>query len=311
MKHFFSQAHELPLDSSPLSMDGYFHSENATGLVEQQLGPERTGVLILASGSPCMAYAMEDGEISSIPLAEFSISSDTADHIRAIKLPDVAGRLIWLALESQEKNKYSIAGEAAWETQLSQWKQEQWSGLVEINANFFQGFVFFLQGEIQKMDAIYSTPQGFVADLPRSLIEDEVLWEVTIYSYKPASQASQCTILRHGAMRWSTQILSRYREMVGQKLLQTMDRELNRQVKPWHWNILFDETSMADTHFFPYLMDAAYAYRDLFMMMGAQMSFVIGNNLTQRLLIEAFENIHADERAALQSQRLIPAAFTE
>jgi hypothetical protein len=38
---------------------------------------------------------------------------------------------------------------------------------------------------------------------------------------------------------------------------------------------------------------------------------VIGNNLTQRLLSETFEQIHSDERAALQSQRLIPAAFSE
>jgi hypothetical protein len=49
----------------------------------------------------------------------------------------------------------------------------------------------------------------------------------------------------------------------------------------------------------------------LFMAMGAQMNFVIGNNLTQRLLSETFEQVTLDERIALQSKRLIPAAFSE
>jgi hypothetical protein len=58
-------------------------------------------------------------------------------------------------------------------------------------------------------------------------------------------------------------------------------------------------------------MDAAHAYRSLFMTMGAQMNFVIGNTLTQKLLTETFQQVHPDERAVLQSQRLVPAAFSE
>lgn len=97
--------------------------------------------------------------------------------------------------------------------------------------------------------------------------------------------------------------------MVGQKLLQMLDRELNRQIRPW--NITLVEKDLLDLHFFLYLMDAAHAYRSLFMAMGAQMDFVIGNTLTQRLLDETFEQVYPDERAVLQSQRLIPAAFSE
>ncbi len=309
MKHFFSQASELPVDSSSLNMDGYFRSENVTGLVEQQLGPERTAVLIVAGGSPCVAYVLENGENKSIPLAEFIISNSETSHARAIKLPDIAGRLTWLALESQKDKQYSINGDKEWETQLGQWKQDRWSGLIEFSAKTMYGYAVCWRGEIQKTDTIFSTSQGFVSDLPH--VDGESQWEVTTYSYKPSSQAYQCAILRHAAMHWSFQLLGRYQEMVGQKLLQTMDRELNRQVKPWRWNIMFDESNMSDAHFFPHLMDAAYAYRDLFMTMGAQMSFVIGNNLTQRLLNESFEQIHPDERAILQSQRLIPAAFSE
>lgn len=309
MKHFFGQTEELTLSDSLLTMDGYFRSENATGLVEQQFGPERTALLLIAGGSPCMAYRLEGTDSKSIPLTEFSISNREASHSHAIKLPDVAARLTWLRLESQVGRMVSIVGDKAWKAQLDQWKQDQWTGLAEVSTSMMHGFMFIWQGEIQKSDIAFSTPQGFIIDIP--VIENDTVWEVTPCIDKLTSQAYQSAILRHGAMHWSRHLLDRYQLMVGQKLLQTLDRELNRQVKPWKWNILFDENNMVDAHFFPYLMDAAYAYRDLFMTMGAQMSFVIGNNLTQRLLSESFEQLHPDERAILQSQRLIPAAFSE
>lgn len=183
--------------------------------------------------------------------------------------------------------------------------------MIEVAAKSIHGFALFWQGELQKTDIIFSTLQGFITDFPRIENADDSLWEVTTYTHRLSTQAYQCAILRHGAMRWSHQILGRYQEMVGQKLLQMMDRELNREIQPRRWNILLDGDSLLDRHFFPYLMDTAHAYRALFMSMGAQMDFVIGNNLTKRLLSETFGQSRADERAILQSQHLIPAAFSE
>lgn len=311
MKYFFPQADELSIDNSPINAESYFLDANATGLIEQQFSADRSAVRIYASGKPCKAYMLENGENRFIPLTEFSSLNNETSQLRAIKFPDVAGRLTWLALESQPDRKYSIVGGRAWEIQLSQWKKDGWSGLIEVSAKTIYGFAFFAQGEIQKTDIIFSTVHGFVTNFPHKESVDDSLWEITTYSHKPSTQAYQCANLRRGATRWSHQLLSRYREMVGQKLLQTMDRELNRQIQPWRWNIFLDENDMLDMHFFPYLMDAAHAYRSLFMAMGAQMDFVIGNNLTQRLLSETFGQIGPDERAILTSQRLIPAAFSE
>jgi hypothetical protein len=112
-------------------------------------------------------------------------------------------------------------------------------------------------------------------------------------------------------MHWMRRVLGRYQEMVGHKLLQTLDRELNRQIQPWNWNITLDETNMLDAHFFAYLSDAEHAYRALFMSMGAQMSVVLGSNLTQRILSETVDLILADERAFFLSLRLIPSGFSD
>jgi hypothetical protein len=309
MKYFFRQIEDIPLDNSPVNAEVYFRGASVTGLIEKQFDADRAAVLLFIGGEPRTAYLLEQGQGKSISLAEFSSLQD--EHIRAINLPDVAGRLMMLALESQVENKFAVTGDEAWGKQVAQWKQDQWNGLVEIKSQNLHGFALFWQGEPQKSDLIFSTPQGFINSFPKLNDADDSVWDVIAYSHSASAQAYQYTVLRQGAMHWSHNILNRYQEMVGQKLLQMMDRELNRQIQPWRWNITLDEKDMLDLHFFPYLMDAAHAYRALFMAMGAQMNFVIGNNLTQRLLSETFDQIRPDERAVLQSQRLIPAAFSE
>jgi hypothetical protein len=311
MKYFFRQIEDIPLDNSPVSAEVYFRGASATGLIEKQLNADRAAVLLFISGEPGMAYLLQEGQSSSISLAEFLSLNDGVSRTRAIKLPDVAGRLVLLALESQAKNKFAITDDETWEKQVNLWKQDHWNGLVEITSTNMQGFALFWQGEPQKSDLIFSTPQGFASGLPTLKNGNDSVWEITTYSYAVSAQAYQCTVLRQGATNWCHKILDRYQQMVGQKLLQMMDRELNRQIQPWRWNIVLDENDMLDKHFFQYLMDEAHAYRALFMAMGAQMNFVIGNNLTQRLLSETFEQVSQDERVALQSQRLIPAAFSE
>lgn len=311
MKSYFRQIEDVQLDNPPVSAEIYFRGANATGLIEKQVNGGRTAVLLFIGGEPGMAYMLEKDQNRSISLAEFFSLQDNTGHTHAIMLPDVAGRLVLLALESQIKDKFVITTDEAWTNQLYQWKQNKWNGLVEILSKNVHGFTLFWQGEPQKSDLIFSMPQGFVSSFPVLSNANDSEWEIFTYSHPVSAQAYKYTILRLGAANWCRNILSRYREMVGQKLLHMMDRELNRQIQPWHWNISLEENDMLDMHFFPYLTDAAHAYRSLFMAMGAQMNFVIGNNLTQKLLSETFEEVTSDERVALQSQRLIPAAFSE
>jgi len=311
MKHFFSQVEDLPVNNSLLNAENYFSDQKVSGLVEKQINADRTAILIVGGGLPCSAYALDNDICKSISLAEFSSLNAGISHLRAIKLPDAAGRMAWLALESHVKNKYLIGSDESWQRQLDQWKQERWYGLIEITSRTLHGFALFWKGEIQKPEVIFSTPQGFVTEFPLMKNVTGSSWEITTYTHTPSAQAYQCAILRQGAVEWTRQILGRYRNLVGQKLLQLMERELNRQILPWQWNISLDESMMVDTHFFPSLSEATHAYRALFMAMGAQMNFVIGSMLTQKLLDETFEQIHPDERAVLRAERLIPAAFSE
>lgn len=312
MRQFFSQIEDFPIDDSASNAEVYFRGTNSAGLLEKQLQDGLVSILLFAGGSPGAAYTLENGQRRSITLSEFStIPQDAVKHIRGIKIPDVAGRLALLAFESIPKHTLTIKDESAWREKVDQWKSEQWNALIEIKSETLHGFALFWHGEFQGTDTIFSTSQGFTTNFPDIACTANSPWSVFAYSLPASAQVYQSAVLRHGAMHWMRRALGRYQEMVGHKLLLTLDRELNRQIQPWNWNITLDETTILDAHFFAYLSDAENAYRALFMSMGTQMSVVLGSNLTQRILSETFEQIHPEERAVLQSLRLIPAAFSE
>jgi len=308
MTDYFPLVERIVFENSALDAEMYFRGGSVTGLSEKRLKDGSRAVSFFINGEPGAAYLLGETGGKPISQAEFSALGDF--HPRAIKLPDVAGRLLLLAFESQAEEKFSVAGDDVWGELTARWKKESKSGLIEARLGQIHGFSLFWQGERQKSDMIFSTPQGFIGDFPPS-VSANAPWDIVVYACRPQTQAYQYTVLRQGVIRWSRDLLARYQEMVGQKLLQLLNRELARQAQPWRWNIAFEGVEMFDLHFFPYLTDAAHAYRALFMTMGSQMSFVIGGALTHRLLSETFERIFPEERAALQSQRLIPAAFSE
>ncbi len=312
MKKIFSQIDDLPIDSSAVSAELFLRGIHSTGLIEKQFLAGQSAVLLFASGMPTVAYLLENDQRKSMSLVEFSaVPQDALSSVRVIKIPDVAGRLAMLAFESMVQHTLTVTDESIWGRQVDQWRSEQWNGLIEIKSETMHGFALFWHGEIQRSDTIFSTSQGFAADFPDVSSAHESPWNIFLYSLPASEQVYQSTVLRYGAMDWIHKILGRYQEMVGRKLLLTLDRELNRQIQPWNWNIALEETDILDAHFFTYPSDAEHAYRALLMSMGAQMNIVLGSNLTQRLLSETFEQVHPEERVILQSLRLIPAAFSE
>jgi len=312
MKYLFPQVGNLPVDNLAKNAEAYLRDAKITGLIEKQLQSGQSAVWLFAGGVPSMAYMLENGLSRSILQTEFSsVPEDSIRSVRAIKLPDVAGRLATLALESKLQNNTKVTDVAAWKEQVGKWGREQWSGLVEIKSEAIYGLALFWKGELKESDSFFSTPLGPITVFPVFENLNDFPWDVLAYNLPSSEQTYQYAALRHGAMNWMNRILNRYQELVGRKLLQTMDRELNLQVKPWLWKIVFEEVKVVDSHFFVHLQDAEQAYRALLMSMGSQMNIVIGNILTQRILNETFEQTYPDERAILQSLRLVPAAFSE
>lgn len=292
------------------SMQAKMREGRATGLVEVKVGATRQIVLAYANGIQAGVYLLENGQSKPFSLAELSTLWGGAPFsVCSVSLPDRAGRAIWLILESRKQEQVEVRSEEAWIEQLKLWEQEKLNGAVEIASKNSQGFAVIQQGHLIANETVFFNGQGFENNLPPG-IGAYGNWQITTYTAGAQSNAWKCLNLRGSAVHWAEGTLKRYQSIAGQRFMQVTSKEIGMLLQPWEWKISLSGDRVSDEHFFASTEAAAHAYRALFMGMGTQMSFVIGGALTLRILTEIFEELEREKRAALETHRLIPAAFS-
>lgn len=295
MWRFFATAIHFPESASLNEIEARFRTQKLNGVIEKISDTGGHTVQLIGSGVNLKSYDLT----VSVPLP-------SPAQFHAVPLEDEAARLVWLALESRSVKKNPIPDQKQWNEFISELRAMHWNGLVEFRRHDSQGFLLFRDGELQPSEIIIQGLSGFSTVDAAGYIP----FEVTLLETDPGSPAYQCFVLRKGITAWADHLMLRCQEMIGKRMFHTIQRELNHSIEPWNWHILLKEDSLHDGHFFPSVQDAANAYRAVFMGIGAQLNFFIGNNITQRILNESFELLPAEEKNALNSQRLIPAAFT-
>lgn len=292
------------------SMQGRLRESHASGLVEVRVGPTRQIMIVYANGVQTGSYLLENETSKPFHLAELTTLWGGAPFsVSMVTLPDRAGRAIWLIVESQKHEEIEIQNTVEWAKRLEEWKAEEFSGAIEIASKSLQGFAVIHNGNVLDSESVFFNGQGFENALPPQLDTRET-WKVTKYSPLKTSNSWKSLALRSSAARWVASALARFETIAGAKFLQVVDREMKLLIEPWQWKIAVDGVSIADEHFFATAEATAHAYRALLMGLGAQMGFVIGNVLTQRILNEIFNELDREQRAALETYRLIPAAFS-
>lgn len=287
------------------------HDKKVTAVIEISEQAERRILIVYAHGTQVGAYRIEGDSCQPLNADELSaIWSGDPRPVRVIPLPDMTGRLAYLACESSKRTSARGTNQNAWDQQLRTWKQEAANGLVEIASSEAHGFIQLSGGEpLENESLVISRAErlspGFEPEKP------ETAWEAQLLDIDPASMSGQCLTLRRAAHHWSRAVFESYQNIAGEKFLLVMLHELQAQVRPWKWNIHVEQKGVRDEHFFPGADSTAHAYRAILMGMGAQMSFAIGGYLAQRILSEMFAELTLDERARLEAHRLIPAAFSE
>lgn len=312
---FFSHLGTTEPEGSSAFLDvqqAYLRENKASGLIEIQVNTARQLILLFAQGLHAGIYLLEDDNSESIHMADLaSVWSGTHIPIRTLEFPHTAGRMVWLALESQLSQRLKIAGNEEWDRLSKHWKTERFSGLIEAASETEQGFFYIMDGDTLNSETVFYSGQGFEANPSYNQGYKNSAQKVIVYHPSPASQAYQCFLLRHGILQWGNEILSKYKALVGQKLVKMIQEEIKQMIQPWQWNIFIESAVIRDEHFFPYAETAAHAYRALLMEMGLQINLVVGSALTRRILNETFEILNKDTRAVFELYRLIPAAFSE
>ncbi|MEW5941203.1 MAG: hypothetical protein AB1750_16185 [Chloroflexota bacterium] len=280
--------------------------QQETALIQVWVEETRRIMFVYARGVLAGSYAVEEG--ASRPILQADIPSYWNGRnaaIQRVPVSDQVGRLAWLALESSLERRSELCNQAEWERQAAAWKDAKFSGVVELASRNEAGYLVWAGGKMLADESAWTGDQTLA-----SLLQDAPV-SLSVSAPVPEANAWECLSLRQSGMKWANGILSRFQHVAGTKFAQTVAREIAQLIRPWQWRIRVEKGQMRDEHFFPRAAAATHAYRAIFMGMGAQMGFVIGNMLTQRILSEMYYELDGDERAVLALNRLIPAAFSE
>jgi hypothetical protein len=312
---FFPQLGKTELEGTSAFLDAqqiHLRENKVCGFIEIQVNQAAQVIFLFAPGSLAGVYLLED--CNSKPIQVMSLSTvwdGRQTPIRTVELPQIAGRMLWLALESPVNSSVDLGG-GEWEKQLVSWKSESFSGVVEVDSKSAQQIFYVQEGCILPAEAVNHCDQGEFEKTfsdPGISANPEPLTVIT-HKISPASQAYQCLMLRQGMVYWGNGMLSRYQQLAGQKLIKMLQEDIKQTTQPWGWEISIDSSQIRDEHFFSFAQTAAQAYRAIFMEIGNQMDQVIGSAITQRILSETFETLDKRTRSALELHRLIPAAFS-
>ncbi len=315
MIHFFRQAGGDLFDGSPAYLDSLksnFSADQATGLIEVQTGPQEQVFLLFANGD--LAGAYRSGPEACLPISEQEASlnwSAESAPIRLLTLSDSAGRAIWLALESRPRDRLEVRGANGWTGFLDECRVKQFTGQVQALSETCDGLVLFRRGLPVLSEMVFCTSGGFESTPARLSTCLQSTIQLTVSELDPARPSGQYCKLRLGAADWSKTLLERYREMVGQRLLQTLTDDLNAIISGWRWKIRLNGSDLVDRHFFSQKELASQAYFTIFKGITDRMQVVLGSLLAGRMTRETFEMIESPEQQSLAALNLTPAALAQ
>ncbi len=285
----------------------HFKQNQVSGVLEIQSKPDELEVLVLGDGEETGAYRLFPDSRFRITPAEIGAGWEGREvPIRSVALPDQASRAIWQALEFPLEAREEVQGLAGWKAFLDRCYTARLSGMVGVASELGDGFVYLHEGLLAPNETVFCSAEGFTSNLStvEKLLDSRD--QLTLYKADPATQAYQCTLLRVGVLGWGKRILANYKDMVGQKLLQILNANLNAMLLHRQSNIYLADIDIIDNHFFCECKTAAQEYQALLLNMSQFIGRVIGGMVTRRIMSTTFERLASCEQEALTSNTLAP-----
>jgi hypothetical protein len=293
-----------------LALQQRFREQRLSGLMEVKSSNSVSIAVVVARGETAGTYLLQEDTSIPINLIEtIQTWEETTFDLRSLPLSDVAARLLWLVLDSRPDTHFEIHGSTDWQDWLNVCKDEGLNSVIEIRSEACDGFFYLQNGQMLETESAFAFEQNLYSQPPAP--SENSPWHIKLYIPRPESLACQSLHLRLGAAKWFQHTLNRYQRIAGQRITQILTHNLENIIREWEWKIHPQNNALEDQHFFARPSLAADAYRALFMRIGEQMDNMLGNQLTQRLLNQGFEQVPPIERSVLTSHRLLPAAFVD
>jgi len=314
MAIFFPQAGGDLFTGSTAYLDSIknnFKTDQATGIIEIQPSPGNDLCILFAEGVLVGAYRRAgDGWI---PIREHeTVLGWSAEQVplRLLTLSDIAGRSVWLALESQPGRRLQINNAEEWQEILAECRQAHFTGQIQAVSATCTGLFVCWNGLLVTTEAVFCTPKGFEFTPSRFSCSNVEPLQVTLANFDMSKPSWKSCALRLSAANWSKRLLECYCQLAGQRLLQTLSDEVNIAIRNQRWKIRFDGNNLLDYHFFPQDAHVHQAYLMIFNNMCERMQTVLGKLLEARIFNETFEALDSLDRNLLEATNLTPAALS-
>ncbi|MCS7009813.1 MAG: hypothetical protein NZL98_00385, partial [Anaerolineales bacterium] len=287
---FFGQISSNEFEGSPAYLESLKHNfiaDQATGLIEARPHPEEQLFFLFAGGDLVGTYRHRDNQSQPIAEKQAGIGWTTPTiPIQLITLSEVAGRVVWLRLESTVAERRQISGPDGWQALLATLHAQQFTGQVHLRSSACDALVLFWEGEPVPTETVSSTPRGFEVGLAALSTHLVGPVQIVLTTFLPEHPSAQYCALRLSAARMTKKMLERYANLAGQRLLQILNDDLNRMISTWHWRMRLNGSELLDRHFFARLEDATHAYTLILQTMRQRIQATIGNMLMDNLLQE-------------------------
>lgn len=300
---FFTHASRDEFEGSVAYLEALksnFITDQATGLIEARPNSTDQIFLLFAGGNLVGAYRWSQGICRRIPEQQAHLDWATPTiPIHSLTLSDLAGRALWLRLESTVAEHRQGKSLSDWEALVQALRERLFTGQAQIRSSTCDALVLFWNGEAIPAETVLSSPHGFEIGLVPLTTHLSAPFHVTLMTFPAESPAAQSCALRMNAARASRMLLERYTELAGRRLLQMLNDDVNRMMNTWRWRIRINGSEILDRHFFPRLDQAQQAYTTLFRTIRQRMQATLGPVLTTRLLQDSLTQTEMSMPTAL------------
>ena len=281
-----------------------------TGMVDIEYPGAGHAFLLFNLGVPFALYFFDDsGARKVLPTQWSDIFARPNGEAAVLPLNGDALRVCLMALEVDRKQTEELllrpAGLAAY---IEQVKAQETVSLLRLRDGAFSGLVVVPGNKVAVRDALVFSTSGVVTDSNAlsflGACTDELL-RVTRFEISPSPGFMQEYALRVAFMTITEPAISRFGQLAGDVLADSLGREVNNYAYHQGWKIQFFGNQILHRQFFLDAAEAVMVYRSLYRVIQHYFQRVLGRTLAASIVAEGVGQLPGKYQAVLSDQNFI------
>lgn len=276
-----------------------------TGLVELTYSEGVQALLFFNLGTPFALYSYQGEHWRKVPNTQWNdVFAQPHGKASVIPLGGDGVRVCLLALESaQGRSEEILLRPGGFLELMKQVKARETVSLLRVRDEALHGLVVVPGRGLGLEDVLVFSPAGIQSDLKslvRLLGDDDRLIRVSHVEFLPQSELMQEYALKVVFLGMVIPALTRFEQLAGDTLLESLGREVNNYAFHQGWKIQIYGNRVTHRQFFPEPGEALLVYRGLLRVMRHYIHQVVGASLAVNIIKEGVAQLSGTYLDAFQ-----------